>query len=86
MAHFRGTLQGARGEASRLGTRSSGLQTVAASWQGAVRVELYERDGYDCARISLTPHRGAGVNRLLTKPFDVTELISAVAALAAAAS
>ena len=32
------------------------------------------------------PARSAGVNRLLTKPFDVTELISAVAALAAAAS
>src|SRR5438105_4643588 len=65
VAHFRATIQGGRGEASRLGTRSSSLQTVAASWQGAVRVELYERDGMDYARISLAPHRGVGVNRLL---------------------
>ena len=41
MARYRGTLQGCRGEASRLGHSSSGLTTVAASWQGAVRVELY---------------------------------------------
>ena len=65
MAHFRATIQGSRGEASRLGTRSSGLQTVAASWQGAVRVELYACGDRDLARVSLTPHRGAGVERLL---------------------
>lgn len=61
MAHFRGTIKGARGEASRLGHKSSGLQVNAASWQGAVSVELYERDGVDYARVRLEPHRGAGI-------------------------
>lgn len=63
MAHFLGTVQGARGEASRLGHKSSGLTTCAASWQGAVRVELYERDGVDYAHVSLRPWQGRGIDR-----------------------
>ena len=65
MAHFRGTLQGHRGEASRLGSRSSGLVINAASWQGAVNVELSERDGIDWARVELAPHHGIGTRRVL---------------------
>lgn len=65
MAHFYGTLQGARGEASRLGHASSGLQTVAASWQGAVKTSLYERDGVDMARVELMPWRGQGCSRTI---------------------
>lgn len=41
MAHFYGTLQGNRGEASRLGTKDSGITTYAASWEGAVRVHIW---------------------------------------------
>ncbi len=40
MAHFLGEVSGTRGKASRLGTKSSGLETVAASWDGAITVEL----------------------------------------------
>ena len=65
MARYRGTLRGCRGEASRLGHGASGLTTVAASWQGAVRVELYACGDRDFARVSLTRHHGAGVERLL---------------------
>ena len=65
MAHFRGTLQGARGEASRLGGKGSGLVATAASWQGGVRVYLYNIDDVDMARIELRPHHGAGTSRLL---------------------
>jgi hypothetical protein len=65
MARYRGTLRGCRGEASRLGHSSSGLTTVAASWQGAVRVELYADGDRDFARVILTRHRGVGIERLL---------------------
>lgn len=65
MAHFIGRVQGARGEASRLGGKASGLRGYLASWQGAVRVELYARDGVDYARVSLTKHQGAGNDCLL---------------------
>jgi hypothetical protein len=65
MAHYYGTLQGHRGEASRLGTKNAGLRTYAASWQGAVEVQLYHRDGKDYACVQLVPHRGSGVHATL---------------------
>jgi hypothetical protein len=34
-----------------------GLQTVAASWQGAVKVSLYERDGMDRTLVELIAWR-----------------------------
>jgi len=67
MAHFYGTLQGGRGEASRLGHKSSGLRVCAASWQGSVRVYLEhdEKTGEDVAIVRLEPWRGKGESRIL---------------------
>ncbi len=67
MAHFYGELNGARGPASRLGTKGSGLKVVAASWQGAVKTTLYHnsRDGKDYAIVALIPWHGKGVSRIL---------------------
>ena len=45
MANFYGTVQGNRGMASRLGTKSSGLAVTAQSWDGSVIVRMYEEDG-----------------------------------------
>jgi hypothetical protein len=39
MAHFRGTIKGSRGLASRLGTTNSGLIVTANGWDAGVRVE-----------------------------------------------
>jgi hypothetical protein len=56
VAHFYGTVSGrGRTTASRVGRKNTGLQTVAASWQGAAKVTLYERE----------PWRGASVSRVL---------------------
>ena len=65
MAQYLGRLQGQRGPATRLGTKSSGLKTIAASWSGAVEVELMHREGVDMFRVALIPWHGAGVNREL---------------------
>lgn len=65
MAHFRGTLQGHRGDASRLGSKASGLQVSAASWQGSVVVYLTEDNGIDYAHVALAPHHGKGESRVL---------------------
>lgn len=65
MAHFYGKVCGNRGAATRLGTKASALYAVAASWQGSVRVVLYEHHGVDYARVSLLPWQGAGTSRLL---------------------
>lgn len=56
MAQFLGKVQGGRGEAQRLGHQSTGLVTVAASWDGAIRTTLRynektERDEYMVERI-----------------------------------
>lgn len=65
MAHFYGTLNGSRGPTSRCGTKNSGMITQTASWEGAVKVYLWESEGVDMARVSLIPWHGAGVNRTL---------------------
>lgn len=63
MSHFYGTVKGARGEASRCGTKQSGLQTYTASWRGAVVVTAYYNKGRDedWVRVALTTWRGSGV-------------------------
>ena len=38
MAHFRGSVQGTRGEASRLGSKISGLTARANGWNSGVTV------------------------------------------------
>ena len=66
MAKFLGSVQGNRSEATRLGSAASGLTTVAASWSGAVRVDLTARsDGTVHAEVELVPWHGAGVSRVL---------------------
>ena len=66
MAHFYGTLKGSRGEATRCGSKSSGLVAYAASWQGAIRSEVFVTDGQgDWCRVELVPWHGNGVSRLL---------------------
>ena len=40
MARFRGTLQGNRGQASRLGTEKTGLSVTANGWHTGVSVQL----------------------------------------------
>ena len=48
MAHFRGTVQGGRGEAHRLGTKTQGLITTANSWKSTVTVRYtWDNDKQD---------------------------------------
>jgi len=66
MAHFYGTLQGNSAKASRCGTKSSGMETYCASWQGAVRCMAYGRsDGVDCVLVEKVRWEGAGENQVL---------------------
>ena len=67
MAHFYGAVQGSRSETSRLGSKKSGLSTVAASWQGAVEVYIYydETTGKDIASVFLSPWHGKGISQNL---------------------
>lgn len=82
MAHFRAESQGTCGGiASRLGTKSSGITTIAQSWEGAVRVDLYydEKNDRDMARVSLIKHRGQGTETVLwTGPVSGMEEIKLI--------
>jgi hypothetical protein len=71
MAHFFGALQGARGPATRLGSKGSGLTTTAASWNGAIQVEVRHNDGVDEFRVIEKPWHGRGIFRVVTdwQPF-----------------
>lgn len=62
MAKFLGSVEGGRGEATRLGHKF--LRTTAASWHGAVDVQLTEdKNGNIIAHVSLKPWRGSGVHK-----------------------
>ena len=54
MAQFQGTVSGSRGEASRLGTKNSGIVTQAKGWNSGVKVYGYVEDGQDKFDIFVT--------------------------------
>lgn len=62
MAQFYGTLQGQRGEATRLGSKASGLTTTAAGWKGAIKVNIWhdEEHDQDQFEVRLTPWSYSG--------------------------
>lgn len=71
MAHFYGSIQGQRGEATRLGSKNSGLTAITAGWTGAISVTLSHRDGKDVATIYRQPHKSSGGNTILLGEFDL---------------
>ena len=71
MAHFYGTVLGKSGSVgSRTGSKKSGLEVQAMSWEGAVRVRLLrdEEKGRDVVEISAGPHGNAGVRTIYKGP------------------
>ena len=64
MAHFYGSIQGNRGEATRCGSKNSGYTTRAVSWEGTVLVNLFYNEEYyeDWAEVCLVTHRGGVKN------------------------
>ena len=62
MSHFYGKLQGSRGEATRCGSKKSGMTTHCASYHGAVRCYAYydEATDTDMVEVMLVPWHGAG--------------------------
>ena len=67
MSHFYGVLQGNRGEATRCGTKSSGVNVTAAGWGGAIEVTIWHNPetGKDMYHVWLRPWQGSGGNTQL---------------------
>ena len=73
MAHFRGTVQGNRAEASRLGTKNSGLVVTANGWEIGVDVRLgINKEGEDF--VDITVNRGSnGYETLRTETLKLNK-------------
>jgi hypothetical protein len=56
MSHFYGSMKGSRGEATRCGTKSSGISVHLRGWTSGVRVYGYhdERTGRDVFKVYQT--------------------------------
>lgn len=62
MSHFYGVVQGNRGDAHRGGSKSSGMNTTCASWDGCVVAFAShdEKKGYDEISFGFNQWRGRG--------------------------
>jgi Na+-translocating ferredoxin:NAD+ oxidoreductase RnfG subunit len=58
MAQFLGSVQGQRGEATRLGSKNSGLVVKANGWNSGVRVVAMNEDGQDVFYVYATGGSG----------------------------
>lgn len=70
MAQFRGTIAGQRGEASRLGSKNSGLVVTANGWDTGVRVVARHVDGEDVFDVFATG--GSNAHRPSEHLFTIT--------------
>ena len=61
MAQFRGTLQGDRGQASRLGSKRNGLRATVNGWQSGLTVRAsINAKGEDVFTVELTGGSNGG--------------------------
>ena len=60
MAQYRGSIEGARGSATRLGHKTTGLRVVANGWQAGIEVRAYHEEGEDCFDVLLTGGSNGG--------------------------
>ena len=77
MAHFYGNLKGSRGEATRCGTRQSGIRVSARSWAGSVTVEMEDDDDYGEPRVIIRCGEGSTVSGTALYCGPLSGLVSA---------
>ena len=65
MSYFYGTITGDKGEATRCGSKVSGIETWCASWDGAIRCSAYIKNGVDWVRVEKTLWKGVGEYKVI---------------------
>lgn len=65
MAQFYASIQGNRGEATRMGTKLTGIEGHIRGWNIGCRVHMYHRDGVDHCWIYQTKGSNGGEEKLL---------------------
>lgn len=78
MANFRSTIRGTRGEASRLGSKSSGMVANVNGWNAGVTVRAYHDAGVDVFEIRQTGGSGySGTNEPIATIRDGKLIVNA---------
>lgn len=77
MAHFYGRIQGSRGEATRMGTKNSGIHGTVETWSYIITSDLWhDSEGQDRVEVRLTGKYGERVGTLFSgKLEDLAELL-----------
>lgn len=72
MAHYYGTVKGGRGEASRLGHKTTGLVTTAQTWSHTVTTALHydEATGRDMLSVCVSAQDGSSIRCLYSGFLD----------------
>lgn len=65
MAQFRATIRGQRGEASRLGSKTSGLHVTVNGWTAGITVHCEHTATDDFFSVFLTSGSSYGMSKLL---------------------
>jgi hypothetical protein len=65
MAQFRATIEGQRGQASRLGSKTSGMVAKVNGWDSGVMVYAEHVDGKDRFEVMATKGSNSGERKLL---------------------
>lgn len=73
MSHFYGTLKGSRGQATRCGTKDSGIMASAQSWDGSITV--YIEDSYNTTNVSICSKEGSGAGGRLLWSGPLSDLL-----------
>lgn len=73
MAHFQGIVQGNRGEASRLGSRSSGMRVIARGWKIGARAFVYHENGKDYVTFTIDGGSGGAIHSRNVGTFSLSE-------------
>ena len=62
MSHFYGKVMNNRSktDATRQGFKDSGLEAIAAGWNGAIRTEVSHKNGKDMFAVYITPWANSG--------------------------
>ena len=69
MSHFYATIptSARRTTLTARGHKTTGLATIAASYKGAIRVELEHIDGKDIYTVTRVPWQGAGIHKVIAE-------------------
>jgi len=69
MSHYYGTIpqSGRKTTPTARGHKTTGLATIAASYKGAIKVELEHIDGVDTFTVTRIPWQGVGEREVLAE-------------------